>query len=277
MESAGKSPLRFSWLILIVVIYGGLIGAASFLFKSIFAAPRDRPGVTEQTFVAKQNDDQPTAAVAKDTTNLYEKKVVAPAATLDSLQQRALAAENRGDWLQAVAALQELHFLMPHDRTVMSRFLKAYDKLNRATTSGAISRSDKKRRLFPLLLGGSLATFTLVGFLAFSPKVRVRYHLWYRDYAAAARFYERILERHPGRVKHYSALATIYLLQGRRDDQAMKLYKTVLQLNLAVHGRERINSIVGGKYLTETDSDAMKVLKKALQRRLQQRPIPEKG
>jgi hypothetical protein len=61
-------------------------------------------------------------------------------------------------------------------------------------------------------------------------------------------------------------LANIYLLLGRHDEQALKIYKAILQLNIATPKRDEINTIVAQNYLTEgrTDSDAIEVLENAL-------------
>jgi hypothetical protein len=67
-------------------------------------------------------------------------------------------------------------------------------------------------------------------------------------------------------VKLYSALANIYLLLGRNDENAIKVYKMVLQLNLNTRHRDEMSTIVAQNYLTEgrTDSDAIEVLESAL-------------
>jgi tetratricopeptide (TPR) repeat protein len=108
--------------------------------------------------------------------------------------------------------------------------------------------------------------FPAAGFVVFSPATRARLHLLRGNYIAAAQLYEKILQRRPGRVKLYSLLANIYLLMGRQDEQALKVYKAILQLNIATHKRDEINTIVAQNYLTEgrTDSDAIAVLESAL-------------
>jgi tetratricopeptide (TPR) repeat protein len=111
-----------------------------------------------------------------------------------------------------------------------------------------------------------LAVLFAFGVIGFSPLTRARLHLLRGNPAAAAQIYERMLNRHPERVKLYLPLANIYLSLGKRDERAMRAYKTILYLNLATRQREEINSIVAQKYLTEgrTDSDAIAVLEDAL-------------
>jgi hypothetical protein len=119
---------------------------------------------------------------------------------------------------------------------------------------------------FSFLLYGTLAALSLVGVVILSPTVRARFHVLRGNYAAGARIYEKILARHPQRVKLCLPLANLYLLLGRRDEAALKIFKTILQLNLAAPNRDEINAIVAQNYLTEgrTDSDAIEVLEGAL-------------
>jgi tetratricopeptide (TPR) repeat protein len=116
---------------------------------------------------------------------------------------------------------------------------------------------------------GSIAVIALplLGLVVLSPATRARLHLMRGNYGAAVQIYEKILVRNPDKVKIYPALANLYLLQGRYDENAMKIYKMVLQLNLAAANRDEINAVVAQKYLTEgrTDSDAIEVLESALQ------------
>ena len=99
-----------------------------------------------------------------------------------------------------------------------------------------------------------------------SPVARARLHLMRGNFATATLIYEGLLARNPGKVKLYPVLANIYLQQGRSDENAMKVYKTILQLNLTTAYRDEINAIVAQKYLTEgrTDSDAIEILESAL-------------
>lgn len=106
----------------------------------------------------------------------------------------------------------------------------------------------------------------LFGVFMLNAEVRARYHLWRKERAHAARVYESLLARHPYRVKYLPKLARIYLQEGRRDESAMKVYRTVLQLNLAGKECEEINTLVAHQFLNEgrTDSDAIEVLEKQL-------------
>lgn len=112
----------------------------------------------------------------------------------------------------------------------------------------------------------ALGTLILLGFVMFSLSVRARWHLFRCNYTAAAEIYERLLARHPDRLKLYSILAEIYLLLPRNDAQALKVFKKVLQFNLETPNREEIDAIVVQSYLKNdcADAEAVTVLENAL-------------
>lgn len=176
-------------------------------------------------------------------------------------QEAGLAIEKRA-WMEAVVALEKLQLVQPGYRDAVGLLAEARANLTVAATDGSGSNTW-------LYVGGAfcaLVLFPLAGFIAFSPATRARLHLLRGDYIAAAKLYEKILQRRPGRVKLYPLLANIYLLTGRQDEQALKIYKAILQLNIATHKHDEINNIVAQNYLTEgrTDSDAIAVLESAL-------------
>ncbi len=184
----------------------------------------------------------------------------------DSLYQTGLAAFNRGDWVQAVVAFEKTQLLQPDYRDVAERLVQARARLEKNSSSS--SRAKNSSGFF--FLGGVLAALIVVplaGAFMLSPAARARLHLWRGDYAAATKVYENYLARHPERLKFYPVLANLYLLQSRRDEYAMKIYKAILHFNLATPHREELSVIVAQKYLTEgrTDSDAIEVLEHALQ------------
>lgn len=193
----------------------------------------------------------------------------ASSANVDSLYQEALAAFAQKDWIQAVISLEKIRVSQPDYRDVIDRLVEARVNLIQAETFVPVAAFSQDGERALSRVAGALAfiLFPLIGFFFFSPTSRARYHLWRNDHEAAAQIYEKMLVRHPNRVKHYPALANIYLRQDRRDERAMKVYKTVLQLNLATNDREEINSIVAMKYLTEgrTDVDAIEVLENELE------------
>jgi tetratricopeptide (TPR) repeat protein len=102
--------------------------------------------------------------------------------------------------------------------------------------------------------------------LLFMPTIRACWYRYRRDYKAAARIYERMLERHPRRVKLYLRLSNIYLQLGQNDERAMKAYKAVLLLKFATPIREAVNMLVAQKYIRDEnmDDEVIPVLEDAL-------------
>ncbi len=118
-------------------------------------------------------------------------------------------------------------------------------------------------------LAGAMAALGMLiwlGFIVFSPTARARWHLFRCNYTTAAEIYERLLARHPGRLKLYCILAEIYLLLPRNDAQALKVFKKVMQFNLDTPNREEIDTIVVQSYLKNdsADAEAVTVLENAL-------------
>ncbi len=212
-------------------------------------------------------------------------KAAPVAANIDSLYQMALAAFAQKDWMQAVVNLEKVRLLQPNYRDVVNRLAEARSFLvnpsasqsyvPEGTTTKVVAPNEATNFSF-LPLYGALAALSLVGIVILSPTARARFHVLRGNYAAGVRIYEKILARHPQRVKLYLPLANLYLLLGRRDEAALKIFKTILLLNLATQNRDEISTIVAQNYLTEgrTDSDAIEVLEGALQaeqRRLRRR------
>jgi tetratricopeptide (TPR) repeat protein len=118
-------------------------------------------------------------------------------------------------------------------------------------------------------LGSALAALVILpilGFAVLSPTSRTAFHMWRKNYLAAAGVFEKLLERHPQKIQHYAPLAELYLRLGRNDKHALRVYKTVLQLNLPTRRRDEINALVAQNYLNEgrMDTDAIEVLEVAL-------------
>jgi tetratricopeptide (TPR) repeat protein len=184
----------------------------------------------------------------------------------DSLYRVGLAAFNRGDWVQAVVAFEKTQLLQPDYRDVTERLTQARLQLEKNGSRARLAKNSSGFFFFGGLLA-ALIVVPLAGAFMLSPATRARLHLWRGDYAAATKVYENYLARHPAQLKFYPVLANLYLLQSRRDERAMKIYKAILHFNLATPHREELSVIVAQKYLTEgrTDSDAIEVLEHALQ------------
>lgn len=186
----------------------------------------------------------------------------------DSLARVAELAATRNDWTEAAVALEALRVLEPNNHEVINRLATARTNLGIVQARPEAEENSAPTNLSSFHFGGLAALIMLpaLGWLLLSPTVRARRLMLRHDYRAAAKVYEKLLERHPNRVKYFSKLADIYLLEGRKDDEAMKVYRNVLQLNLAVGNREKINATVAQQYLLEgrTDADAIEVLEKEL-------------
>jgi len=193
-----------------------------------------------------------------------------PSSALDSLYQEAVAAHTRGDYAPAAATYEKLQAAQANYRDVAERLSQARASLARQEmTNTAPGSTASSGMLESLYLPGVIAVCIIVplfGIVMFSPTVKARFYLLKGDYLAAAKIYEKVLARNPQRVRLYPPLANLYLLMGRHDEHALKVYKTILQLNLSTNNRDEITATVGQHYLSEgrTDSDALDVLENLL-------------
>lgn len=127
-------------------------------------------------------------------------------------------------------------------------------------------RQSKRSSLYPLGVTVTIVLGPLFGLMFLAPTARANFYLWRRNYPAAARTLEKLLERHPKRAGLYAPLAELYLQLGRNDERALRVYQTVLRLNLPTRRRDEINTLLAQKYLAEgrTDSEVIEVLENAL-------------
>lgn len=167
-------------------------------------------------------------------------------AQMDSLYRSGRDHESRADWQRAIADFEELERRQPGYRDVSSRLERARANLTPEKPQSLTPPQLTQRDTTPYLIGAAVAivVLPLLSFIMFSSTTRSRYYLLRGNYAAAASIYEVMLARHPQREKLYLPLAHIYLLLGRRDEQALKIYNTVLRLNLATPNREIMKEIV---------------------------------
>lgn len=202
------------------------------------------------------------------TTVIREAVPAAPTPLTNALYSAALDAIEQQDWRNAVAALEKLQQDLPADQEINQLLAEVRVNLSMAeANSRRVSVSTGSKSV--IFIGGAvtgLLLLPLFGVMMFSPMARARFYLLQGNYNAAARIYENRLASKPNRVQLYSILASIYLLAGRKDEAAIKIYKTVLQLNLVTRNREEINTIVAQAYLSEgaKDTDAIKILEDAL-------------
>ncbi len=167
-------------------------------------------------------------------------------AQMDSLYRSARGHESRNDWQRAIADFEELERRQPGYRDVSSRLERARASLTPEKPPAFTPPQLTQQSTTPYLIGAAIAivVLPLLSFIMFSSTTRSRYYLLRGNYAAAASIYEGMLARHPQREKLYLPLAHIYLLLGRRDEQALTVYNAVLRLNLATPNREIMKEIV---------------------------------
>ncbi len=175
---------------------------------------------------------------------------------VEALYKKAITAVQEEDWLQALLHLEKLKMYKPNDPDIAKLLSQT-----RANLKTASSRS-----VGETIFGESPVFLPLVGFMIFSPATRARLYLIRDKHRKAAQIYERLLVQHPDHVKFYVLLAKIYLLTGRKDEQARKIFQTLLNLNLAPKLHEEIRSVLTDRYLTESPSktEAISVLEHAL-------------
>ncbi len=193
--------------------------------------------------------------------------VPAPAATLvDSLYREGLEAFGKEDWMRAVVTLEKLQLVQPNYREVASLLAQSRAHLPKPEEN-LDAPEEAASNTGAIYLGGfALLLAVGAGFIFFSPAARARLQLMRGNEAKAVAIYEKQVARHPNRVSLYPTLARLYLREGRKDERALKVYKAVLQLNLATSQREELNAVVAQQFLQEgrTDSDAIEVLEKQL-------------
>lgn len=184
----------------------------------------------------------------------------------NTLYEDAVKSLDQKNWMQAVLKLEKLRVLKPDDSNVVNLLTHARANLKLASATEKNSRASRSTMLY---FGGALAAVVVlpaIGVLFFSATSRARFQFLRGNYLRAAQIYERLLTQHPDKVKLYVKLANIYLISGRDDDRALKVFKVIVSLNLAPHIHPQINSIITQKYLTDgaNSSEAIAVLESAL-------------
>ncbi|MFQ5648511.1 MAG: tetratricopeptide repeat protein [bacterium] len=189
---------------------------------------------------------------------------------VDTLYRDGLFALQNGDWLQAVLAFEKVKLLDPDYENINNKLADAQFNLQKNNNQSQISQ-ESGSNVF-LWIGATLSVLLLpvAGALIFSPTTRARLYLLQGNYAKAAENYEKSLDKKPEKVKLYPVLANLYLLEDRRDKQAIKIFEMVLKLHLLTPKRAEINSIVANYYLTEgrTDGNAIAIMERELSNKI---------
>jgi len=120
---------------------------------------------------------------------------------IENLYQEALAAAAQENWMPAVVALEKLQLLQPNYRDAVTLLAESRAQL---MVAGKNALSSNRTGSSPMAIGGAIAAIVLLpalGFVAFSPATRARFYLLRGNLLAAAQLYEKILSRHPERVR----------------------------------------------------------------------------
>ncbi|MCA9733216.1 MAG: tetratricopeptide repeat protein [Deferribacteres bacterium] len=171
------------------------------------------------------------------------------------------------NWHRAIVELEKIQIM--ERGFLQSDTLLTYCKMQ---LLGYTGESDKKSEEADssMLIGFIIASIIMVpilGFVVVSPSMKVRYLISKKKYAEAARIYEKILQKYPNRISVLPMLAQIYLQAGRTDEQAIKIFKMIIQLNLSPEYHHQISSILTQNYLTTnqtTDAEDIHLLEAAL-------------
>ncbi len=194
----------------------------------------------------------------------------ADAARMQAIYERAQKRSADGDWENAVVAYDSL-LRDSGALAIAARAIKADPDFKTTwPLSAAVQRHERRNSFVYIGAVAALVVLPLLGFIFFSTAPRIAFHRWRKNHLAAVKAFEKLLERNPQKVNVYAPLAELYLRLGRHDERALKVYKMVLQLNLATRKRDEMNAIVAQKYLAEgrTDSEVIDVLESALKSEL---------
>jgi len=187
----------------------------------------------------------------------------------DSLYASALNLADLGRYQEAITNLKKANSLVPDEsRRVLISALEAKlaQKSQQQKYSSAVNVTPKHFYIAGSL-AISLAILTVVA-VTVSPMARARAYLLVGKPLAAAKIYERLIEKDPVRLNVYPLLANIYLMLNRRDEKAIQVYKKVLKLNLPASNLSQMNSIVTNHYISDPqashEDETVQLLKRAL-------------
>lgn len=174
---------------------------------------------------------------------------IAGEVSTDSLLLHARAAAKQEDWKAAAALYAQLEALDPENLKLRREAERARVHLLIAQTG--LARVEARGTALPWLqltiFVCCLLLFVLLLYLAFSLRVRVRYYIKRNELRRAAQVYENALQRKPQRFNLYAPLAEIYVRANRTDAAAMKVFKTILDLNLPTKERAAIAAMVSNQ------------------------------
>ncbi|MDQ7054504.1 MAG: hypothetical protein Q9P14_17060 [candidate division KSB1 bacterium] len=182
----------------------------------------------------------------------------------------ALELADAGHIREAIEALKKANALLPDSgRDLLIAALES--KLAKPEAQPKSKWAILSNGVF--LVGTFAASAVTLAFLliGFSPLTRARLYTIMGRPLAAARVYERRLEKNPRRLNVYPLLASIYLMLNRQDEKALQVYKKVIQLDLPSPHLSQMNSIITNRFLGDqklNGEDGIEFLEWALQEEL---------
>jgi len=188
---------------------------------------------------------------------------------LSRYYENGLAEFNKGDWLQAIIAFEKVKELDPQFRDVNEKLAAAKENIasmssksaNNASLQDSESGSAKSQNWFTWGAIFTAIFVPLLGTMMFSPTTRAKLYLLQGKYDRASRIYEQLLYKRPERHKFYITLANIYLIGNRTDETALRVYETVLQMNISPLLKQRLSTAVQYNFLKQGqgDNDAQQI------------------
>ncbi|MBN2090679.1 tetratricopeptide repeat protein [candidate division KSB1 bacterium] len=177
--------------------------------------------------------------------------------------EQGLANIKRENWVQAVIALEKAEVLQPGNLDEVKKELTlAREKLAEQEMSYKVERqqflaemnsSSSWMAFFSVL---SIIVLFLFALLYFIPTARARFHLIRGKYDKAKPIYESLLTTRPGDPELYKTLANIYLIEGREDEPAIRIYESIIRMNINTQRNEDIKVILR-KYYKKRDGERL--------------------
>ncbi|GEM_PF-1083351 len=177
--------------------------------------------------------------------------------------EQGLANIKRENWLQAVIALEKAEVLQPGNLKEVKKELKvAREKLaeqemtyrtERQQFLSEMNSSSSWMAFFSILFIIGLLLFALFYFI---PTARARFHLIRGKYDKAKPIYESLLTTRPGDAELYKTLANIYLIENREDEPAIRIYESIIRMNLNTQRNDDIKAILR-KYYQKRDGERL--------------------
>lgn len=169
---------------------------------------------------------------------------------IHSYYTNGLAEFNRGEWLKAIIEFEKVNELDPQFKDIGEKIAQAKANLQ-ASDRNMIVQETKATDSKRFVTIGAIITAIIVpviSLLLFSPTTRAKFLLLQGKYDRASRIYEQLLYKRPEKIKLYITLANIYLIDNRIDEAAIRVYETVLQMNISPQLKQRVTSIVQRRY-----------------------------